>query len=253
MSDAVVLFAAVGFAAQLIDGAIGMAYGVTATSVLLSLGVTPATASASVHAAEMFTTGASGLAHWRVGNARPELVWRLALPGMIGGAAGAYLLSGLPGEMIRPVINAYLVAMGMMILAKALRQHPAGRTAPAAPRHVQALGLVGGFLDAVGGGGWGPLVASTLIGRGGTPRHVIGSVNVAEFFVTTTVSATFVATIGLELWPIITGLVLGGVVAAPFAALVTRRLPDRPLMILVGIVVILLSLRGLILALAPAQ
>lgn len=247
--DAVVLFAAVGFAAQLVDGAIGMAYGISATSVLLSLGIAPATASASVHAAEVFTTGASGLAHWRVGNARPELVWRLALPGVIGGAAGAYLLSRLPAEMIRPFINVYLVAMGVMILAKAIWPRPGS---PAAPRHVRMLGLVGGFLDAVGGGGWGPLVASTLIGRGGTPRHVIGSVNVAEFFVTTTVSATFVATIGLALWPIITGLVLGGVVAAPFAALVTRHLPDRPLMILVGIVVILLSLRGLILALAPA-
>lgn len=248
MWDAVVLFAAVGFAAQLVDGAIGMAYGISATSVLLSLGIAPATASASVHAAEVFTTGASGLAHWHAGNARPDLVWRLALPGMIGGAAGAFVLSEAPGETIRPLISAYLLAMGVMILAKALRRRHA---IAGVTRHVPALGLAGGFLDAIGGGGWGALVASTLIGRGGTPRHVIGSVNLAEFFVTATVSATFVATTGLALWPIIAGLVLGGVVAAPFAAQVTRRLPDRTLMILVGIVVILLSLRGLIRALAP--
>lgn len=247
MWDAVVLFAAVGFAAQIVDGAIGMAYGVLATTVLLSLGIAPATASASVHAAEVFTTGASGLAHWHAGNARLDLVWRLALPGMIGGAAGAYVLSEVPGETIRPLISAYLLAMGVMILAKALRRRPA---VARPPRHVEALGLAGGFLDAIGGGGWGPMVASTLIGGGTTPRHVIGSVIVAEFFVTATVSATFVATIGLALWPIIAGLVLGGVVAAPFAAQVTRRLPDRPLMILVGIVVILLSLRGLIQSLA---
>lgn len=243
MWDDVVLFAAVGFAAQLVDGAIGMAYGVSATSVLLSLGIAPAIASASVHAAEVFTTGASGLAHWRAGNVRREVMWRLALPGMIGGAAGAYVLSGLPGETIRPAISAYLLLIGATILAKALR---GPRVPPAQPRHVPALGLVGGFLDAVGGGGWGPLVVSTLIGGGGSPRYVIGSVNAAEFFVTTTVSATFVATIGLELWPIIAGLVLGGVLAAPFAAEVARRLPDRPLMILVGSIVILLSLRGLI-------
>lgn len=247
MWDDVVLFAAVGFAAQLVDGAIGMAYGISVTTVLLSLGIAPATASANVHAAEVFTTGASGLAHWRAGNVRPELVRRLAVPCMIGGAAGAYVLSGVPAGTIRPVIGVYLLAMGATILVKALR---GPRAAAAQPRHVPALGLVGGFLDAIGGGGWGPLVVSTLLGGGGTPRYVIGSVNAAEFFVTTTVSATFVATIGLEFWPIIAGLVLGGALAAPFAALVARRLPDRPLMILVGSVVMLFSLRGLIQALA---
>lgn len=236
------LFIAVGFAAQLVDGAIGMAYGVSATTVLLSIGVLPAAASASVHAAEVFTTGASGLAHWRMGNVDFRLLRRLAIPGMIGGGIGAYILTTLQGEMIRPIVSAYLLLLGFVILWKALR----GR-APSAdpPRHIVPLGLFGAFVDAIGGGGWGPIVTSTLVGRGTTPRFAIGSVNLAEFFVTVTVSATFIATIGLELWPIIVGLILGGVVAAPFAAYATSRIPDRPMMILVAIVIVILSVRGL--------
>jgi uncharacterized membrane protein YfcA len=249
MWDDFVLFVAVGFAAQLVDGAIGMAYGVSATTVLLSLGVAPAIASASVHAAEVFTTGASGLAHWHAGNVQPALVRNLAIPGMLGGAVGAWLLTELPGDTIRPFISLYLLVMGVMILGKALARQ---RVAPGRLDYVRPLGLVGGFLDAIGGGGWGPLVVSTLIGRGTTPRFVIGSVNLAEFFVTVTIATTFLVTIGFELWPIIAGLVIGGVVAAPLAAQVARRLPDRPLMILVGTVVILLSLRGVIQGFAPA-
>ncbi len=243
MLDDLLLFVAVGFAAQVVDGAIGMAYGLTATSVLLSLGVAPVTASASVHAAEVFTTGASGLAHWRFGNVDRALFRKLLLGGVIGGAIGAYLLATAPGGIVRPLVNAYLAAMGGVILWKAVRRRPAHVEAP---RHIAPLGLFGGFVDAIGGGGWGPLVTSTLIGRGVAPRLAIGSSNAAEFFITTTVSATFVATVGIELWPVIAGLVLGGVLAAPFAAYVTRRLPDRPLMIVVAVVIILLSLRGLV-------
>ena len=246
MWDDFVLFVAVGFVAQLVDGAIGMAYGVSATTGLLRSGVPPAAAGAGGHAPAGVTTRASGIAHWRMGNVKADLVLKLVLPGMIGGAVGAYVLTTLPGEAIRPYISAYLLLMGCVILWKALRERPAG-TAPV--RHIVPLGLCGGFLDAIGGGGWGPLVASTLIGRGATPRFVIGSVNLAEFFVTVTISATFVATIGLELWPIIAGLILGGVLAAPFAAYATSKIPDQPLMILVGTVVILLSISGLIRAL----
>jgi uncharacterized membrane protein YfcA len=245
MWDDILLFVAVGFAAQIIDGAIGMAYGVTSTSVLLSFGVPPATASACVHTAETFTTGASGVAHWRVGNIDRNLVWRIAVPGMIGGAIGAYVLTNLPGEAIRPYISAYLLLLGLFILWKALMTAP--RAGPP-PRVVAPLGLVGGFLDSIGGGGWGPIVTSTLLGQGTTPRYAIGSVNLAEFFVTATISATFLVTIGLELWPIIAGLVIGGVLAAPFAALVTKHLPDKVLMLVVGCVVVLLSLRTMLFA-----
>lgn len=236
------LFAAVGFAAQLVDGAIGMAYGLTATSVMLSMGIPPATASASVHAAEVFTTGASGLAHWRMGNARPQLLWRLVIPGVIGGALGACLLTAAPGETIRPFVNLYLLIMGGMILWRASKKYRL-RTKP--PRYIAPLGLGGGFLDAIGGGGWGPMVTSTLIGAGTNPRFAIGSVNLAEFFVTATISATFLATIGLELWPVILGLILGGVLAAPLAAYTVKWIPPRTMMIVVGIVIVALSARGL--------
>jgi hypothetical protein len=241
------IFVGVGVLAQLSDGAIGMAYGVVTTTVLLSLGIAPATASASVHAAEVFTTAASGFSHWRLGNVDWSLIKRLAIPGMIGGAIGAYVLTSIPGEAIRPFISAYLLLMGAVILWKAANHRPPGS---GTLRHVAPLGLCGGFLDAVGGGGWGPLVTSTLIGRGAIPRFAIGSVNLTEFSVTATISATFIATIGLELWPIIGGLVVGGVVAAPFAAYTVRRIPARPMMFIVASVVIVVSVRGLYRSLA---
>jgi uncharacterized protein len=241
--DEILVFALVGFAAQLVDGALGMAYGITATSAMLSLGVAPAVASASVHAAEVVTTGVSGLAHWQFGNVDRELFRKLVIPGMIGGAIGAYLLASISGDAIRPLISVYLLVMGLIILHKAIRRRD---ISGAGPRHLSALGFGGGFLDAMGGGGWGPIVASTLLGNGTTPRYAIGSVNVAEFFVAATVSAAFVFTIGLTLWPIIAGLILGGALAAPFAAYMTRRLPERFLMVLVATVVIALSVRGLI-------
>jgi uncharacterized protein len=247
MWDDLILFVIVGFAAQMVDGALGMAYGLTGTSVLLSFGIAPATASASVHAAEVFTTGLSGLSHWRFGNVRWSLVLRLAVPGMIGGAVGAYLLTMIPEEVVRPLVSVYLVVMGAWILVKAIRKTPKNDEAP---RWTGLLGLGGGFLDAIGGGGWGPLVTSTLLGHGTVPRHTIGSVNFTEFFVSLTISATFLGTIGLELWPIITGLIIGGALAAPLAAYVTARVPDVPLMILVAAVIVLLSVRNLVQAFA---
>jgi uncharacterized membrane protein YfcA len=236
------LFVAIGFAAQIVDGAIGMAYGLISTTVLLSLGIPPATASASVHAAEVFTTGASGLSHWRFGNLDKRLFWKLAPAGMIGGGLGAYVLTAVPGDAIRPIVGIYLGIMGAVVLWKAFQRQ---QERPE-PRRVRLIGLVGGFLDAVGGGGWGALVASSLVGQGAQARLAVGSTNAAEFLVTVTVSATFVVTIGLELWPIIVGLIVGGVVAAPFAAYVTRRLPVRVLMVLVGIAIILLSIREML-------
>ncbi len=237
------LFIVVGFAAQIVDGALGMAYGVTATSVLLSFGITPAVASSTVHAAEVFTTGASGIAHWRLGNVKKDLFWKLVLPGAVGGAAGAYVLATAPGDKIQPIVTVYLFVMGAVLLTKALRQKP---VPPAELRHTRKLGFVGALLDAIGGGGWGPMVTGTLIGRGMESRFVIGTSNAAEFFITTVISATFLGTIGLELWPMITGLIIGGIVAAPFGAQLTRQLPDRALMILVGVVIMILSVRNFI-------
>lgn len=244
MWDDLLLFIAIGFAAQLVDGAIGMAFGITAMTFLLSLGATPAVASASVHAAEVFTSAASGISHWRFGNIQWGYFRNLAVGGMLGGAIGAYVLVSAPGEIMRLVVNAYLLGIGVLIVAKALRRALAKRSIsiPA----LRALGFFGGFLDAIGGGGWGPIVTSTLVGRGAVPRIAIGSTSFAEFFVASTIAGTFVATIGLELWPIIVGLIIGGVVSAPLAAYVTRRLPDRAMMILVGVVISLLSGRQLL-------
>jgi hypothetical protein len=225
-----------------------MAYGLTATSVLLSLGVAPVTASASVHAAEVATTGVSALSHWRFGNIDRALLRRLALPGTAGGAIGAYLLTAVPGQAIQPVVSLYLAVMGIVVLVRAVRRTPPPH---APPRRVAVLGLVGGFLDAVGGGGWGPIVTSSLVGSGMSARFAVGTVNAAEFLVTLTISAMFVLTVGLELWPVILGLILGGVIAAPFAAYAVSRVPDRPMRILVGLLITGLSLHGLARALLP--
>lgn len=248
MWEEVLIYVLIGFAAQMVDGAIGMAYGVTASSVLLSVGVTPATASACVHAAETFTTAASGAAHWRLGNVDRNLVLRLAVPGMIGGAIGAYALSELPGDKLKPYISVYLLLLGAVILWKSFNR-PANLPEPTRGA-VAPLGFAGGLLDAIGGGGWGPIVTSTLLGRGATPRFAIGSVNLAEFFVTLTISTTFFLTVGLSLWPIISGLIVGGILAAPLAALAAKHIPAKVLMRLVGCVVMLISIRNLIQALA---
>ncbi len=246
MTEDILFYVLVGFIAQMVDGSIGMAYGVTSTSVMLSFGVPPATASACVHAAETFTTGASGLAHWKLGNVDKRLIWRLAIPGAIGGALGAYVLTNNPGELVKPYISAYLLLIGIFIIYKAVHRKHSFVDEP--PNNVAPLGLMGGFVDAIGGGGWGPIVTSTLLGQGTQPRYTIGSVNMAEFFVTLTISDTFIATIGLSLWPTILGLVIGGIFAAPFAALAAKHFPPKLLMILVGVVVMLLSARTIYLA-----
>lgn len=237
------LFVLVGFLAQVIDGALGMAYGVSSTSFLLSLGVPPAAASAGVHMAEVFTTGVSGISHWQLGNVKRKLFLSLIIPGVSGAVAGAYLLAEVvDGDTIKPYIAAYLLLMGIIIIRKAVRKvtptNNHGRVAP--------LALLGGFVDAVGGGGWGPVVNSTLISRGYDVRYSIGSVNTAEFFITLAGASTFTFFMGLGNLPIIIGLVLGGVFAAPFAAILVKRIPARTLMIVVGILVVVLSLRTIL-------
>lgn len=232
------LFVAIGFAAQLVDGALGMAYGVISTTVLMALGVPPAQASAMVHTAEIFTTGASGAAHtWRR-NVDWRMVARLAPAGAIGGGLGALALSYAPVDLMRPLVSAWLGLMGLVMIITALR----GRRPPApAPKGLIPLGLAGGFLDASGGGGWGPVVTTTLISAGQTPRITIGSVSVSEFIVTLAIAATFTVTLGIGHITDVAGLIVGGVLAAPLAASAVRVVPARALMLVVGVLVLALS------------
>jgi uncharacterized membrane protein YfcA len=236
------IFVIAGFVAQMIDGILGMAYGVSATTLLLSFGVAPAAASASVHFAEVVASGFSAAAHVRLKNVIWSLARRLMIPGAIGAALGAYILTSVPGNAMKPFIAAYLLFMGVVIVWKALRT-----IAPReAHHHLGPLGFVGGFLDTIGGGGWGPIVVGTLLARGNEPRTTIGSVNFAEFFVTLAASATFFVMLDDFDWTAIAGLALGGAIAAPIAALSVSRVPTRPLMIAVGVLVILLSIRTLL-------
>lgn len=241
----IVLYAIAGFLAQLVDGVLGMGYGVSASSFLLSLGVSPVVSSASVHTAETVATGFSAFSHYRYGNVVWSLARRLLIPGAIGAIIGAWLLTRIPGERVRPFIAAYLLLMGVAILVKALRR----REAAESHARLAPLGFAGGFFDAIGGGGWGPIVVGTLLARGNQPRTTIGSVSCAEFFVTAAASATFLLTIGIEAWKPIAGLAIGGAIAAPIAAKLVNRVPARPLMIAVGTFVIVLSLRTIITAL----
>ena len=244
----ILIFLVVGFASQMIDGALGMAYGVSSNTFLLSFGVPPALASASVHAAEMFTTAVSGVSHLKLGNVDKSLFKKLLIPGVIGGVIGSYILTTIPGDVIKPIVALYLLAMGIVILRKAFKK-PEEKDVHS---HIVPLGAVGGFFDAIGGGGWGPIVTTTLVARGKNPRLAIGSVNASEFFVTVAESVTFILTIGQDLaqnWQIIAGLLLGGVVAAPLAAFICKRIPARALMVVIGTLIILLQLRTLYLSL----
>ena len=238
---------AVGLLAQTVDGALGMAYGITSTSFLLATGVSPAVASASVHIAEVFTTGVSGVSHIKLGNVNKNLFLRLLLPGMVGAITGAWLLSSVDGDAIKPYVAGYLLLMGLYVFSKIFRKIRSRRDEP---RHVAKLGLAGGFVDAVGGGGWGPVVTTTLIGTGHDPRMTIGSVNLAEFFLTFVAAIAFALLVGEGPWPTVAGLVLGGLFAAPFAAYLTSRLHTKALLALVGTLISVVSLYNLHQALA---
>lgn len=236
-------FFIVGFLAQVIDGALGMAYGVSANSFLLGLGVPPALASASVHTAEVFTTAASGISHWRLGNVDKQIIKRLAVAGVIGGVLGAYVLSNIDGKIIKPWIALYLLVMGFRILYKAFR--PINGFSKTLRQRLPVLGLFGGFMDAIGGGGWGPVVTSTMLANGEPPRKTIGSVNLTEFFVTLAEAITFLFTLGTLDWPVVAGLLLGGGLAAPLGAFLTKKISPRTMLAVVGVVVIFLQARTL--------
>ena len=233
-----VLLGAIGFVAQLIDGALGMAFGVISTSAMLSMGLPPAQASAIVHTAEIFTTGASAASHIYNRNVDWRIVARLGVAGVFGAILGAWILSNLDASAARPFVAGYLLLVGIFILFKAWKLAPA-RDAPGP--WVGPIGFVAGFLDASGGGGWGPVATSTLIGSGHTPRMTVGSVNCAEFFVTTAAATTFFVELGASPWRELLALVIGGLLAAPLGGWVVKHIPARVLMLAVGCLVIVLS------------
>lgn len=233
-------FIAIGFAAQLIDGALGMAFGVISQTLLVGIGVPPAAASASVHLVEVFTTGASGASHIVHRNVNWGLFRRLVPFGVAGGVLGAYVLSSVDASAARPFVMAYLTAIGVYLLCKAvtLRMEPRFRD----PKTTRPLAVIGGFLDAAGGGGWGPVVTSNLLVQGGEPRKIVGTVNSAEFLLALSVSIAFVAHLGLEAFTLATvGLIVGGVLAAPFGAVVARKVKPRTLLAAVAVVLIATS------------
>ncbi len=237
--EALLPFILVGFAAQLVDGALGMAFGVISNTLLVAvMGVPPALASQRVHVVECFTTATSGISHLLHGNIDKQLFLRLLLPGVIGGVLGAYLLTSLDASVVKPFVLLYLTAIGLYILARGLFYPPKLKEA----RLIAPLGLVGGFLDAAGGGGWGAVVTSNLLIQGADPRKVVGTVNAVEFFLTLTVSATFIWHLGFaDLAGATLGLLIGGLLAAPIGAWAAKHFPPKQMLILVGIVLILTS------------
>lgn len=238
------VYALVGFLAQMIDGSLGMAYGVSSTTFLTTVGVPVKIAGASVHTAEVFTTLVSGLSHWKAKNIDWDIFKRLIVPGVIGGALGAYVLVSVPGEALSPFVNAYLLIMGIIVIVRAVK----GVSKKLIEGNkIIPVGLVGGFFDAVGGGGWGPIVTSTMVASGHTPRYTIGSVNTAEFFVTIVQTLTFAVFLGVgEYLDVIAGLALGGVIAAPMAAILCKKLPEKKLMLAVGVLIVLLNIRNIV-------
>ena len=247
-----VLLALVGLAAQLVDGSLGMGYGMTSSSLLLLAGLSPALASASVHLAEIGTTLASGASHWRLGNTDPRLVVRLGLPGAVGAFGGATVLSHLSTRAATPVTASLLILLGTYVLGRFALRPPSGsgsRRSPHGRRLLVPLGLVGGFVDATGGGGWGPVVTTTLLTGGRTaPRTVVGSVGASEFLVTVAASAGFLTglgTAGISLGIVLT-LLAGGLVAAPISAWLVSRLPGAVLGTAVGGLILATNLRVLL-------
>jgi len=231
----------IGFFAQMIDGALGMAYGATSSSLLGSFGVPPASVSAAVHISEVFTTGASGLSHLHFKNVNKKLFFYLVIPGAIGSAIGAFLLANyFNKDLIKPFIYAYTLVLGAFVLSKAFKKVKKTKT-----KNLIPLATTGGFLDAVCGGGWGPIVTSTLLSRGRSVSYTVGSVNLAEFFVAFASGAILAFFEGVDSWQVIVGLIIGGVFAAPFAAVLVNKIKRKPIMIMVGCLIIIVSIYNL--------
>lgn len=258
--ESIGIYVLIGFFAQMIDGSLGMAYGVISSSFLMGFGVSPAMASAAIHFAEIFTTGVSGIAHFKLGNIDKDLLKKLLIPGVIGGAIGAITLSTFDGKVLKPYIAFFLLLMGVRIFIKALRMYRKSSSHTSGlkdenknlkgkvekeRKFLFSLALFGGFFDATGGGGWGPIVTSTLLANGEKPRKTIGSVNTAEFFVTIVQVIVFVTMLKMTNWYIIFGLIIGGVIAAPFGAMLVKKIPAKVIMLLIGILICFLQIRTL--------
>jgi uncharacterized protein len=248
--SAVLPFVAVGFVAQLVDGALGMAFGVISNTALLLMGIPPAIATSYVHVIKCFTGGVSGATHAYHGNVDWKLFGRLAVSGVIGGVIGAYVMSLIhlkDSNFMRPYVFGYLTLIGIYILWRGI-----GHKLKEQKAHiVEPFGFAGGFLDATGGGGWGPVVTSNLLAQGNSPRMTVGTVNAAEFVLALAVSATYLLSLGIrDLTAPVIGLLIGGVVAAPLASSITRHVPAKVMMILVGILLISISIFGIYKALA---
>jgi uncharacterized protein len=246
-----VLLALVGLGAQLVDGALGMAYGVTSTTLLLAIGTNPAAASATVHLAEIGTCLVSGASHWRFGNVDWKVVWRIGVPGAAGAFAGATFLSGLSTETAAPLMSVILLALGVYVLLRftlrGLRKDRLGQ--PLRKRFLGPLGLVAGFVDATGGGGWGPVGTPAILASGRLePRKTIGSIDTSEFLIAVAASLGFLFGLGSESinygW--VAALLAGGVIAAPIAAWLVRHIPARVLGAATGGLIILTNARTLL-------
>ncbi|HVT84403.1 MAG TPA: sulfite exporter TauE/SafE family protein [Chitinophagaceae bacterium] len=235
-----------GFLAEMVAGSMGMGYGVICTTVLLILNIPPPVISASIHSAESFTTAAGSISHYKIGNINKKLIRMLAMPAVLGAITGAVLLTYLGvryAEMVKPVIAMYSMYLGIQILKNAFARKKVSSFKKKI--NIPVLGFVGGFIDSFGGGGWGPLVTGTFIKNGRTPRYVIGSSTVAKFLLTVASAVTFICTIGIHHWNIVSGLLIGGIVAAPFSAMLAAKLTVKKMFFLVGVMVILVSLISL--------
>ncbi|ULQ57468.1 TSUP family transporter [Flavihumibacter rivuli] len=239
------VFVLAGFLAQLVDGLLGMGYGVTSATALITAGVNPVSVSAAIHTSEIFSAGVSGYSHYKFGNVNKKLFRHLVIPGVLGAILGAALLVLLgehAGKWLMPVIALYAMFLGFKIFSRAFQLQMANGKI----KRVGWLAWFGGFLDSFGGGGWGPIVTSTLISKGRHPRYTIGTVSLTEFFITLASATTFFVTAGVGHWPVVVGLLIGGTIAAPLAARLAGKLPAKTMMIGVGIIVMIWSIRLII-------
>lgn len=238
-------FVLAGFLAQMVDGTLGMGYGVTSATCLMTFNINPVLVSAAIHTSEIFTTATSGYSHYKFGNVNKKMFRHLVIPGAIGAVCGAVMLVFLGekySKWLLPLIAVYAAFLGLKILIKAFQQQPKNRKI----KRLGWLAAAGGFLDSFGGGGWGPIVTSSLIAKGRSPRYTIGSVNLAEFFITMASAFTFFITVGVSHWNVVLGLLIGGGIASPLAAKLAGKLPRRTMMIAVGIMIMIWCTRMIV-------